>query len=71
VHGRGDQCQVDRSFGELPNEVAGPTLIDDQLDAGITLPEHSKGIREESGAQARGGAQPQPTPPQLRQLVDL
>jgi len=52
VRGRSDHRQVDGSLSELPDQVPGPALVDEELDAGVTPTEQCQGMREGPGAQA-------------------
>ncbi len=66
-----EQRQVQASGGEFADQVAGAALLDPQADAGVFAVVGAQDLRQQAGAQARGGAEADPAPAQARDLLYL
>ena len=66
-----DQGQIQGAAREFPYEVVGAALLDEELDARVPVVERAQDLGQQTGADARGRAEPDPAAAQLRQLLHL
>ncbi|MGY3678202.1 hypothetical protein ACVWXU_001825 [Streptomyces sp. TE33382] len=69
--GQHDQGEIERTARQLPYEVVRAALLQQQPDARMQIVEGAQDVRQQTRAEAGGRPEPDPSPPQLHQLLHL